>query len=554
MPGLAAVATYANAVVDLLVFDDRSSLPVPLRAGDGFTASVLRAFRDNPWDSVRQGVDPYRPLATATLLADRAIWGVAPRAFHATTVALHAAASVLVFVVARALLGSRAWIGPLVASVLFAVHPLHSEVVDCAYNRSEILATLGVLGALWLVARASPRDRPRAWLGAGALYAAALCCKESAATLPALLGLWMVLRAPDQPLRERLRAAAPSLAGAGVLASYLALRFGWARYPTAPRPARVLDPEALAQTLAAARDGLRWTLWPDPLCVARVDYPADAVPVAVVVLGALLAVAWRLRARLPVVTYGLLFYVVAFVPSSPLVTRLASAQPVAERYFYLPTAGLAIALAAALGSLSRRVRPAAVLAPAAVLCVLLASITRARNEVWHDEVRLLTANADAQPGSGGALLFLMNTVRYFRGERAVLALCNAHRDEPGLRSAQFYVRCAGEFDARGDADAAEAFHRRAVESEPTEVARYTYARILARRGRIAEADAQYRAALETMTEPARRHTFRGEWLFKCHPEQLAEALAEEDAALAADPRSSIAQDLRRRIAAALGAP
>ncbi len=132
-----------------------------------------------------QGVsDPRISVVHARVLTDlsfaaNAATDASPRAYHLTNLALHLAVG-LVLAGLLASLGAP-WGGVLAAGVLW-LHPLASETVAyVSSGRGELLATLGVLLALW----AMLADRP--WL-AFACGVLALMAKES--TAAGLLLLW----------------------------------------------------------------------------------------------------------------------------------------------------------------------------------------------------------------------------------------------------------------------------------------------------------------------------------------------------------------------------
>ncbi len=82
------------------------------------------------------------------------------------------------------------------------MHPIHTEVVNSIFNRSEILVSLGVIGGLWWFLRTQPSEPKKAWLGLAVIYLLVLLCKESAVTLPAfaVVLLWTTL--PDSWLQR----------------------------------------------------------------------------------------------------------------------------------------------------------------------------------------------------------------------------------------------------------------------------------------------------------------------------------------------------------------
>ncbi|MBN1773722.1 MAG: tetratricopeptide repeat protein [Deltaproteobacteria bacterium] len=151
-------------------------------------------------------------------------------------------------------------------------------------------------------------------------------------------------------------------------------------------------------------------------------------------------------------------------------------------------------------------------------------------------------------GDPGAYPMLAGALR---GRPELIDLCRDNINNPIADNPQFFIHCGQAFQQRGEFPEAERHFLRSIAVGATPVSHYTYARLLVRTGRTAEAEEQYRLAIDTLTDPVRRRTIAAERILKLHPERLSEALAELDAALAADPSYEMARGLRRRVVARL---
>ena len=128
----------------------------------------------------------YRPLTTFSLALNRLLLGSSANAFHLVNLLLHSGIALLSFSLLQRWQISRsvAWL----TAALFIVHPIHTEVINMAIGRSELLAALLMLLTLWF---ASPLRESTPWGLAAILfcYGGALLSKEHSILLLALLPL-----------------------------------------------------------------------------------------------------------------------------------------------------------------------------------------------------------------------------------------------------------------------------------------------------------------------------------------------------------------------------
>ncbi|MCC6671935.1 MAG: hypothetical protein IT458_12805 [Planctomycetes bacterium] len=279
----------------------------------------------------------YRPLVTLSFWLDAQLGGGDPFVAHLGNALVHGVDAVLVAVVANRALEPGA---ALRAGLVWALSPSHAGAVTWAVGRVDGHATAWILLATLCLLRWQ-EGRTRTRLPALACAALALGTKEVALVLP---GIAAVLGFARGPAGSRVRAA---LAAAWPLAALVAGYLAW-RYAlfgrvlggyegTAPGAgatlvglgvwvARLLDPFLLAPPGEHAL--LRWLL-----------IGVGALPT--VLAGRALA---RARRGGLVVVLGVLFLGACL----PLVPFLAATGEVRNaRYFYLPFAALAVAVAAA---------------------------------------------------------------------------------------------------------------------------------------------------------------------------------------------------------------
>lgn len=439
MIGLLAFVAYANSFPGAFIGDDR---PIVRESPLVKSGSVVRIFAADYWGE-GAGSGTHRPLTILSYAFNRQLSGEAPAAFHAVNVLLHAGVSVAVYaaLAAAGVSGGIAW----VAAALFAVHPVHTEVVDIVTGRTELMAALFVLLALGSALRRGRYHR----LACAGWFALGLLSKESAATFPLLLAAVDAFRANGirAVLRERLR----------LYAAFALLVFAWAAWrkwgllsgslpPNAiypiDNPLVTLGPIGRALTLLkvqwlylsrlAAPIGLN-AIFVDTM-IGPVTDPLGVPGLSLVAgFGALAAatvLGWRRRA---VWSLGVVLYLLAFVVTGNFL--VLTPLLVAERFAYLPSAGFCLAatavgaavLAGLRGAAAARAGPAL----AAVAITLMGARTLVRNADFATPTELWATEVRNEPGNVRAMIQLAGS-RYEAGDLAGAeeALRNALRLRP----------------------------------------------------------------------------------------------------------------------------
>jgi protein O-mannosyl-transferase len=345
-----------------------------------------------------------RPVSALSFALVYAAAGQSAFAQHAVNLLLHAAAALLLFgIVRRTLLLQR--MGPLppevaatlgaVSALWWALHPLNTEPVAYAVQRTEQLWAFFYLLTLYAALRATGAAA-RTWAAVAiAACALGMGCKEIMVSAPlAVLAFDWVFREKGA-LRERLALYAGLAAGWLVLGALLLSGRQGAVALHANDPL-TSGQYLFTQGRVIARY-LRLVIWPRPLALVY-DWP-QVTPAAEGLLPFLLiaalcgATAWGLWRRHPLGFVGACVFM-ALAPSSsviPLPTEIA-----AERRMYLPSAALVAALVVgAWHLLSRLRRPQPVgLAAATAVALALGVGARARLHdyrselaIWEDTIR-----------------------------------------------------------------------------------------------------------------------------------------------------------------------
>jgi tetratricopeptide (TPR) repeat protein len=388
----------------------------------------------------------YRPLVSLTYASQARSVGNSVAAFHATDVALHALAAVLVALLVETLGVRRLWAAG--AGALFALHPVQSEAVSSVVGRADVMAGVCLFAALIFHLRAGSRARP--WLFEGAAMislAASFLCKEYAVSFPFILigtdlARWL---AAGRTSRLRWVFWIGSLA---LLGAYLFLRFRlFGALGGVPMLAATDHPLFDAPLMTRLGTALRIVALSARLLVlpvglnhhyrtgtiAIVDSPLHRLALAgIVLLGALLIFGlwWASRRRGSIPLIAWLLVALPLLPTLNLVSL--EGMLFAERFLYVPVAGLVLSIAWALDRwIPTPARTRIALVGLVVALVVFGAMTAVRVEDWASDERLARSSLAAYPDGSEVWRDLGLTVGLDgRHEEALEAFEQSLRIEP----------------------------------------------------------------------------------------------------------------------------
>jgi Flp pilus assembly protein TadD len=362
-------------------YDDPVYLATNPHVRDGITWSGV------VWAFTHSFAGNWFPLTWISHMLDCQLFGLDAGWHHLTNLAIHAAATVLLFAVLRRITQAR-WPSAMVAA-LFALHPLHVESVAWIAERKDVLGALFWMLTLATYARYVARPEPSRYAWTLAAFALGLMAKPMLVTLPLvliLLDYWPFAR--GFRIREKLPFFA--LAAAVSVVTYVAHQQANAVVSLETIPLGMRVENALVSYAVYIAKMFR----PAGLAIFY-PYPQGsfAVPATLAGLGlaAVTAVAiWTAR-RQPYLIVGWLWYLITLVPVIGLIQ--AGQQARADRYMYIPMIGLSVALVWGAAELLRA-WPQTQIVLAATVCAACAVVTFTQVGYWEDGVKLFQRAVD----------------------------------------------------------------------------------------------------------------------------------------------------------------
>jgi len=485
----------------------------------------------------------WHPLTWLTHMTDCQMYGLWAGGHHLTNVALHAAASVLLFLALRSMTGAL-WRSAFVAAV-FAVHPLRAESVAWISERKDVLSGVFFMLTLWAYIDYTRRPSRGRGVAVVLLYGLGLLSKDMLVTLPLLLLLldWWPLRRMKGAVGATAGLQNPGIPFWGLVREKVplfVLSFG-SCLATALVPEKIGNLPRLPLALRAGNAlvsyvaYLRQLFCPYKLAIPYL-YPPGGTPawkagLAFVLLAGVTAAVLASRRKRPYLLVGWFWYLGMLVPVIGMVQ--ISYYTRADRYTYLPGIGICLAVTwliaewraprALLGSLM-----AAALAVLMVCAWKQAAYWRNSETLWGHTLDCLPDNYIAEDNLGEALV-----------EKKSLDTAMAHY-EKALQLKSDFVEAHYNLGIclrrQGRMEEAMAEFQRAAQLNPhTADAFYNIGEMLQQNGQLDEAIAQYRKVLEINPSDGPAHGKLGMAL--AQRGRLDEAIIQLQEALRLDPEN-----------------
>ena len=358
----------------------------------------------------------YRPLNRATYVLDYWLFGMSPSSFHAINIMIHLLNVFLLYLVCCRMATDR--VSAFITALIFAVHPVNTEPVNFISARNNLLSLFFSLASFLLFLRG--REGSGGWSFLSAiLFFFGLLCKETALMVFSLIALYAFLAQPSTftaGLWKKVSTVLPYLASAGI---YLIMRWSALDGIIGIDPLAEGLTERLALNYHILPHYLGLFLYPMDLTISHVVPKAGflATPwlllawVAILLAVSLMA-RWNSRAAM----FGLFWFGLNYLPIANIVP--IPSWPMAERYMYIPAAGLCLVAGEFFQHIySRCSRKHLVWGGACLIVIALATLTVKRNREWKDDVSLFTSTIKTDPSSAEGHFNLGNALMD-RGEWA----------------------------------------------------------------------------------------------------------------------------------------
>lgn len=354
----------------------------------------------------------WHPVTWLSHMTDVTLYGMNPRGHHLTSVAIHSASTVLLFLLLSGVTGSH-WKSAFVAA-MFALHPLHVESVAWVAERKDVLSALFWFLTLIFYSEYVVKHKPVLYILSLVSFALGLMSKPMLVTLPAvmlMIDYWPINRYQHEEQELGASSLAVKLTAlikekipffACSLFSCFITIYGQFKEGATKTFAEMPFMLRIENALVAYVKYIIKTLWPRDLAVL---YPfPSSIPLwqvigSLLVLLLLSLIAIRTRRSHPFIAVGWLWFLVSLLPVIGLIQ--VGSQAMADRYSYLPVIGLFVMAAWGVPVLAANLRRSDfILAPfAGVIVIASAALTWHQLGYWRDSVSLFRHTLNVTTGN-----------------------------------------------------------------------------------------------------------------------------------------------------------
>jgi tetratricopeptide (TPR) repeat protein len=378
----------------------------------------------------------YRPLSMVTLAIEVGLFGMNPKISHGINILLFSLTCLLLYYLLSYLIpgnkGTPAYMSvPFIATMLFAGHPIHTEVVANVKGRDEIMGLLFSLLALFAALRYIKTQNILHLIWGGLVFFLALLSKENAITFIAIIPLTYYFFTKAK-LKDYLLTQGLYLIP---IVGFLIMRMVYTKAGLGAE-----SPEILNNPFAYLPKGMdgylqryatiimtfilyfKLLIFPHPLThdyyFNQIPFVGISNPIFLLSLlinaGLVLYAIMKFREK-EITSYAILFYFITF----SIVSNLAFTVGILmnERFVYMCSIGFCLLMAYLLVKAKDRYKlPVQAVMGILIVVLLLYSVkTISRNRVWVDNLTLFIVDAKTSTNSarinmaaGGDLTKLTN--------------------------------------------------------------------------------------------------------------------------------------------------
>ncbi|OGL46617.1 MAG: hypothetical protein A2W05_06955 [Candidatus Schekmanbacteria bacterium RBG_16_38_10] len=342
----------------------------------------------------------YRPLIFFSYMVDYKLWGTNPAGYHLSNIILHTLSSVFIFLILLKIFSDLKF--SLFSSLIFAVHPVHTESVTWISGRTDVLCALLLLlsfNAYLNFLKSAGKGSSFNYFFSVIFFTLSIFSKEAAIVLPLIMLFYEIFFLSENTtviasikisIRKYFLFIFPVI-------FYFVLRTIALKNNFYPSLTRASLTERLLTAVTVFFDYIRLQFFPITLnslyMVKTVSNIFDFKTVlSILTLFLIFALSTKSKKASGKLFFGTMWFFISLLPVSNIIPFSSIVK--AEHFLYLPSIGFSIMAGAALSGInnilsdrSNRKKMISLLLTAIIL-IFFSVQTLKRNYVWKDEISL----------------------------------------------------------------------------------------------------------------------------------------------------------------------
>jgi len=417
--GIVSIVLYSNTLKNSYAFDDIMIITKNHLIAKGLSGIPELLTTPHMYGYTHFHNDTYRPLSLVMSAAEYQFFGKNPMPGHVLNIILFAGCVMLLFLFLDKLFERKRTVAAFLTSLLFAFHPIHTEVVANIKSSDELLCFFFAFLCLNIFMKYMQSGKITQFLSGSLCFFLSLLSKESSITFIAVIPLIFFFYKNDNKkysiniLIGTVSTVILFLAiRFSVLNSYHANDFGAINFidnPLANQDISILY--RLATKILILGYYLKLLFVPYPLIS---DYSYNSIPIvnfgnlwvlislAVYISLCAFCILRFLKNRKDPIVFGIMFYLITLSTFSNLFFLIGSA--LGERLLFFPSVGFCLLIAllvekwagnteAGLANL-KRPKLLVIIIP---IILVFAGVTMNRNTEWSDSYTLFSTDVKKSP-------------------------------------------------------------------------------------------------------------------------------------------------------------
>jgi tetratricopeptide (TPR) repeat protein len=422
-----AFIVYINTLNNNYAYDDMSAIKGNVLVTKGISA--IPEIISTPY---RHGFfvtsnDLYRPLSLVMFAIEYQVFNGSPVAGHFINILFYAGCIILLFLFLDAVLGRGKKTVAFIASLLFALHPIHTEVVANIKSRDELMCFFFAFLGLNIFIRYIGNGKINQLITGAICFFLSLLSKETSIAFLFLIPFIFFFYYGENKKRSIYVTAGYAVVAALFLLARFYVLHTW--HADVTSDIKLIDNElskapsvasGLATKIFLLGSYIKILLIPYPLicdysynCIPFVNFSNIWVLLSLAVYLALIVLGIYRFFKFPKDPYafGILFFLATIALFSNIPFLIGSAF--AERFVFFASAGFCLVLSLLIEKwrivqMAKGVKKATVAIAILLVSIIYTGITIARNTEWADSITLYKADIKKAPNNARLHCYIGN--------------------------------------------------------------------------------------------------------------------------------------------------